>query len=221
MCTIVAITMTSYAVFSRFYTADDSALLTGLLDQHAIPYTLDHEVNPLDTVYVGESPDPMFVLRLPPDRFKQVTGLLAAQARQDFNQPGFTHYFMEYDIPELEAVVNDPNDWNGYDLQMAELVLAQKNPSANDTGKLSTYSSSYQPEKIKPKWLVLGYMLCFFPLIGVFIGLSVIQAKKTLSNGETVNLYDKDSLWHGRVMVAAGAAFTVVAVISRMMNMRY
>lgn len=208
--------MKDFIKYARFYTKEDAGLLTNMLDQASIEYQLDHEVNQLDNIYLGDSLEPMFVLKLPQNQFAKVTALLAEQAQQDFAKPGFTHYLQNYDAAELQEIVQSPNDWNGYDLQVAELLLQEKYHIAPAAVSVSLFSTTYKPEKIATQWIVLGYMLCCLTIVGIFFGLSITQAKKTLQNGETVNIYDKDTIWHGKTMIIAGAAATLLFLYNRL-----
>jgi len=208
--------MPQYGIYSRFYTEEDSAILTSLLDQKKIPYEIEREINQLDTIYLGESLDPMVVVKLPKNQFGQVTELLATQAKIDFDKPDFTHYLVSYEISELEEIARNPNEWNGYDLQITELLL-QKNHTAAPGSKSSLkFITSYRPERIETKWIVLGYLLCFLTIVGIFFGLAIIQAKKTLQNGETVNIYDKTTLAHGYRMIVIGGMLTAFVVLSKL-----
>ena len=92
--------MAQNATYTKFYAPEDAQFLITLLQQHHIPYSLEHEVNQLDKVYLGESIDPMFALKIPTDRFSDVNGLLAEQAKFDMLQPGFEHILQSSTIEE-------------------------------------------------------------------------------------------------------------------------
>lgn len=199
--------MAQFVTFTKFYSPEDAESLISLLQQHDIPYKLEHEVNQLDRVYLGEGLDPMFALQIPTDRFSDLNGILAEQAKFDMLQPGFEHVLQSSSIEELREIINDPSSWNAYDVQVAASLLAEKTHvpvavHAND-------ARHFQPLKLELIWIILGYLACllgasyFFQLaIGGFLaGLVVNQAKKTLKNGTTVKMYDKTSRMHGRIMM--------------------
>ena len=121
--------MTQYATFTRFYDPEDAQYLISLLQEHAIPYQLEHEVNQLDRVYIGGSVDPMFALQIPNDRFTDLNGLLAEQARFDMLDPGFEHILQSSTTEELRDIINDPGSWNAYDVQVAASLLAERTQS--------------------------------------------------------------------------------------------
>ena len=118
--------MSQYATYSRFYSPDDAQFLITLLQQRNIRYSLEHEVNQLDKVYLGHSVDPMFALRIPAEQFSAVNTALAEQAKADMAKPDFEHMMQSYSTEELQEIVNEPTGWNAYDLQVAASLLAEK-----------------------------------------------------------------------------------------------
>jgi hypothetical protein len=211
--------MAQYATYTKFYSPDDAQYLIALLQQHNIPYQLEHEVNQLDKVYIGEGVDPMFALQIPVDRFTDVNGLLAEQAKFDMLQPGFEHILQSSSIEELREIISDPSSWNAYDVQVAASLLSEKTHEAV-TAPLND-DITYKPVKLELIWVILGYLACllgasyfFFLAIGGFLaGLVVNQAKKTLKNGSTVKMYDRSSRLHGRIMMILSTVCLAISFI--------
>src|SRR5262249_54003572 len=123
---LVSIPMQQYATYTRFHSPNNAQFLIALLQQHNIPYALEHEVNQLDKFYIGESIEALFALQIPTERFKQVNKLLADQAKVDMLHPGFEHPMQSYSFTELQEVITDPTGWNAYDLQVATSILSEK-----------------------------------------------------------------------------------------------
>ena len=207
--------MPEFITYSKFYTQQDSRLLTDLLDTHQIQYLVEHEVNQLDNIYIGESMDPMFVVKVTRNDFRKVSELLTGQADADFQHPGFTYYLHDYATNELADIIRDPNTWNAYDLRMAECILQQridyKQPIKPDI------STAYKAEKLELQSLLLGYVLALLTIGGIVFGLSLTQAKRTLMNGQTVPMYDHQTVEHGKRMIVIGLLTTILAVIARLL----
>ena len=207
MATLNPPIMSQYATYTKFYTPEDAQFLITLLQQHAIPYSLEHEVNQLDKVYIGETIEAMFVLKIPGNRFNDTHTLLAEQAKADMAQPGFEHHLQSYTAAELQEILDEPASWSAYDIQIATSLLAGK--SEGRVVVPANNSVSYIPVKLEKKWIVLGYLVSvlgitdFFYLgvAGIFSGLAITQAKRTLKNGDTVKVYTKEDLQHGRNMI--------------------
>src|SRR5690349_11151646 len=118
--------MIQYATYTRYYSPDDAKFLITLLKKHNIPYALEHEVNQLDKVYLGQLVDAMFALQIPNEKFNYVNHLLAEQAKIDMEHPGFEHLMQSYSVKELQEILHNPSGWNAYDLQVATSILSEK-----------------------------------------------------------------------------------------------
>lgn len=208
--------MSQYATYSRFYSPDDAQFLITLLQQRNIRYSLEHEVNQLDKVYLGHSVDPMFALRIPAEQFSAVNTALAEQAKADMAKPDFEHMMQSYSTEELQEIVNEPTGWNAYDLQVAASLLAEKTQGQVSIPVAST--ETFVPYDLPVIWRVLGYVVCilgasyffYLALAGFMGGLVINQATKTLKDGTTVKMYSPESRRHGRnLMILSTLCFFV------------
>jgi hypothetical protein len=221
--------MSQYATYSRFHSPDDAQFLISLLQQRNIPYTLEHEVGQLDKVYVGESIEAMFGLRIPAEKFSAVNTILAEQANADMAKPGFEHLMQSYSTEELQEIVNEPTGWSAYDLQVAATLLAEKTqgqvtiPVAN--------ADTFVPYQLEGIWIILGYIVSllgasyffYLAIAGFMAGLVVHQSKKMLKNGTTVKMYSEKSRKHGRnLMILSTLTFCIsILLLFGVMKSRY
>ena len=204
--------MAELRTYARYYTEEDADDIIRLIKENGIRYSLRHEVNQLDNIYIGESLAPMFALQIPVQQFPNVTKLLTEQAEKDSSEPDFEHPFQLWEQHELEEVLKYPNDWNAYNLQVAKIILQKNNDSLSRVETL-LFSEKYKPESISLQWICLGYLLCSLTICGIFFGLSITQAKKTLQDGKVVKMYDKHTISHGRAMILIGSAFTMYLIV--------
>ena len=213
--------MSQYASYSKFYTPENAQFLITLLTQHNIPYTLDHEVNQLDKVYIGENIEAMFVLRIPGNRFNEVHALLANQAKADMAQPGFEHYLQSSSITELQEILDDPTGWNAYDIQVATTLLSKNQEEQVSITAPVNSTVSHTPAKLEGIWIFIGYLACFSGLTtlfflgatGFFAGLSIVHSKHTLSDGQIVKMYSKADLRHGRNMMILSVLCVITGTV--------
>lgn len=210
--------MLQYGTYLRFYSPDDAQFLIEILHPRNIPYKLEHEVNQLDKVYIGESIDPMFALQIPTVHFNVVNDLLAEQARADMAQPGFEHLMQSYSAEDLQEVINEPAGYNAYDLQVATSLLAQIRPG--EVPVPVTNADPFVPYKLETIWIVLGYIVSilgasyfFFAIAGFFAGLVVHQSKKTLKNGTTVKMYAPGSRMHARNLMLLSVLTACISLL--------
>jgi hypothetical protein len=210
--------MSQLATYTKFYSPDDAQFLIALLQQHKIPYSLEHEVNQLDKVYIGDSISPMFALQIPTNRFSEVNALLAEQAKADMAKPDFEHLMQSYSNEELREILQSPDGWSAYDLQVAASLLAEKTKGEVIA---PVNEENFVPLKLELIWVILGYLVCvlgasyffFLAIAGFFAGLVVNQAKKTLKNGTIVKMYDKSSRRHGRIMMVLATACSALSFL--------
>lgn len=210
--------MAQFITYTKFFAPEDAQYLITLLQQHNIPYSFEHEVNQLDKVYIGESVEPMFELKVPPTRFNDVDNVLAAQARSDMFGPDFKHYLQDFSTEELQEIVDEPDTWNAYDVQVATELLSKRTGGSN--AKNINRDILKEPAKVDRVWIILGYMnsisglspyLPFvFGAVGFFGGLAILASKKTLKTGETIKMYSKQDRRHGRNMVILSIVCTII-----------
>jgi hypothetical protein len=66
------------------------------------------------------------------------------------------------------------------------------------------------PERLKIVWIILGYILCLFPLIGLFVGITLSNSTRRLPDGSKIKMYDNHTIMHGRIMIVAGIIRTLI-----------
>jgi len=208
--------MLQYATYTKFYSPVDAQFLVSLLEKHHIPYTLEHEVNQLDKVYLGEQVEALFALQIPNEKFNHVNHLLSEQAIKDMAEPCFEHLMQTYSVSELQEIIHYPDGWNAYDLQVATTILSEKLQAP--VALPSIHTDSFKPVRLELIWILLGYIVSllgasyffYLAIAGFFSGLVVNQAKKTLKNGTTVKMYDSWSRMHGRaIMILAAVCMAI------------
>lgn len=207
-----------FATYTKFHTPEDAQYLIDLLRYLEIPYTLEHEVNQLDPVYIGGNIDPMFTLKIPGDRFNDVNALMADLAKKDMAQPGFEHYLQSYTNKELQEIVREPATWNAYDVQVATTLLSERSDEPIPVAVSAVENEG--PVKIQAPWIVLGYIGCLLGLLlfywglsGFFAGLAIVQAKKTLKNGNVIKMFTAEDRKQGRIMMVLSLVCVILGIV--------
>ncbi len=185
-----------------------------MLTDLQIPYKIEHDTNQVAGIFIGETPEPIIEVKIHPLDFPKINEVFVKQAQQDIEHPDFDHYFTSFTANELTAVLAEPNDWNAYDLEIARLYLLKKKP---DTILPSaSFRKAFKPQKIAFKWILTGYILCFLSIVGLFYGLAISQAKKTLQSGEIVHVYDYQSIQHGKNMAVFGTISSLFIILYKL-----
>ncbi len=221
--------MSDLLTYTRFYSLNEAKPLIELLEKENIPYKIDHEINQLDSVYIGQSLDPMFALKIPQDQFSKLNFILGDKAEESHIDSDY--YLFSFTDDELKSVIQEPDEWNAFDRSLAQKILMERKV---DIPKIVPASAQkYQPEKLNTQWVILGYILgifpflqivntrlleisyalCLVPISDIFFGLAIVNGRKTLSSGEKVFIYEQGTKRHGYNFIILGCIGTLLQVI--------
>ena len=203
--------MPQLITYSKFYTAEEAKPLLELLKKESIPFEFEQQVNQIDKIYIGESFDPMFEVRIPQDRFEYVNALIDSELKSLAESPDPQHYLYTFSDDELMDVLRNPDEWNSYDQELANKILSDRGVEFK-ISDLHSADDIYQSERMKMAWIVLGYILSI-TIFGLFIGLTIIRSKKTLKNGRQVMMYDEYSRGHGNTIFIVAVISTIIFFI--------
>ena len=204
--------MLPFLTYTRFYTIEDAGPLIELLKREQIPYQVEHEVNQLEPVYIGQSFDPMVVIKIPQDQFSKLSFLLGDSTLQTSDSISEDYYLFSFSDEELIEVIKQPEEWNALDRSLAQKILNERKVPLPIISPVSI-QSKYEAERLETKWIILGYLLAWFTLPGIFFGLAIVYGKRTLRNGERVHLYDLRTIKHGHNMVIVGGISTAIFLL--------
>jgi len=206
--------MSILLAFSKFHTIQEAEPLIELLKRENIPYSIDHEKEIMDGVYIGQNFDPLFELKIPSDKFEYVHSIIDAELGSAAAQQDPTHYLYSFSDEEIKNVLNN-SEWNHFDQTLAKKILSERGINPDLFQAETDLLSDFKPDKPKTWVMIVGYVLAFvFPLIGIFIGLSFMNSTKTLRNGQQVKLYDLPSIKHGQKIFAISLIFLLFYLYS-------
>ena len=206
--------MPEFLTYSKYYNVEDAEDITQLLYKNGIQFLLQKDKELLDKIYIGDSIDPMIVLKIQSNDFEKVNRLLKEDAKRQVATLPTDYYLLHFTNEELQNVLTNPNDWNAFDQGIAEELLTKRNVEIMPTAASNTAAYLYKPIEIQPLFLVLQYILSAFILCaGVVIGLATIYAYKTLSNGKKVSIFSTSAIIHGKIFIALGVVRLVVFLV--------
>lgn len=134
-----------------------------------------------------------------------------AKALQLLLESNSIPYVIRHDVNQLDAVilgdsmepmfiVSVPSErFDEVNQLIDHSVEGITEPDLNGDGDLTLIASENQ-EQLDPVWMVLSYLLSLIPVVGIFIGLTLITATRRLRNGARVSMYDEYTKKHGRLM---------------------
>lgn len=78
-----------------------------------------------------------------------------------------------------------------------------------ETGPDDILTKQFIPERLPTEWIVFGYILSFFMIIGIFCGLTLMNSSKRLPDGTKMKMFDHQTIKHGKIMVVIGILATI------------
>ena len=227
--------MTDLITYTKFFTLEDADPLLEILKKEGITYEIEKETNPLDSVYFGNDLSPMFAIKIPRDQFSKLNYILEESAGESIQHADEEYYLYDFSNEELNAVITDVEEWNAYDRELAQKILLERNAQIPNPK-----SKPYQPEELNLMWVIVGYLwvttpavviivnplnpFAYFlltPLTGIFFGLGLVTAKKTLPNGERRPMYNRRTIRHGYGLIVIGAIVFTLFILRASLNWRF
>ena len=207
--------MSQYLTYIKYHSLNDASGFLEFLSAHQISYLIEHEVNQLDKIYIGESLDPMFAVKVPAEKFNELNTLIKNQGYLESDKQGEEVYYLEeFTTEELLDVVNNPDDWNLFDIKLAKELLKKQNIIIEEPDIIPD-QQAFLGEKLERQWVIFGYIFSFISVVGIFFGLTIVTLTKTLSYGEVVKVYDQNTRKHGIVMMIIGIISTLIFVTGK------
>ena len=69
-------------------------------------------------------------------------------------------------------------------------------------------------QKFQSTWVILGYISSLFGgFMGMIIGTILISAKKTLSDGNIVYVFNKRNRRHGKIILYLGSSILIFSIL--------
>jgi len=199
-----------FLTYAKFPSEKEAGELTGFLSAHQVPFIIEQDKTVLDKIYIGESFDPMTLLKIRSTDFERVNELVITDLVIDDSQVGKDYYLFQFSNEELLNVVHTPGEWNYFDRALAKKLLSERQVAVHGQ-TTSPDTQVYEPARLTKDRLVMQYLIAILlPLTGILIGYMTIKATQTLPNGQSVKMYDKDTRAHAQVILFIGLAWLVL-----------
>ena len=202
--------MPELLTYSKFFKKNDAEYFGDLLQKAGIEFKIEHERDVLDKIYIGETLDPLFAVKIPEDSFATADKILKADAEMQVNNVSKDYYLFGFTDEELIDVVNDKNGWNQFDQVLARKILSERKieiPQQTATKPAAEFKSL----RLETPWLITEYLLsAAFSFIGILIGVVTLSAYRTLPDGKKVKMYDSFTRNNAKLMLVIGIIRTVI-----------
>ncbi len=181
----------NFATYRKFIFKDDVLDLIKILKEYKIDFVLSDNSSRLDSTFGNDDNTKQFALKIKRANFKKVEELEEDLISKSLENVNKDYYLFEFSDDELIEIVLKSEEWNKFDYLLAQKILKERGKEVNiDLIKAINKRriDDLKTEEASPKWLIyIGYISSVLGgLIGIFIGLYLINYKKTLPNGETI-----------------------------------
>lgn len=199
--------------FEKFNDPELAATIAAQLKAQGVNAVIENEGPGFDVTFANNSFEPNIHLKLDPADFNKARSALEQyyQGQLADMDPGY--YLFSFSDAELLDLVKNPDEWGPLDYALAKQILAEHgnpiSPEEEAAFQQERIKALTKPEKSQLLWIVLGYIAAFlFPLLGVILGYILAYTKKTLPNGEQVNVYSSNEVRHGkRILILSAICF--------------
>lgn len=131
------------------------------------------------------------------------------------------YYLLQFSDEELLDVLVKSDEWSETDVQLAAEIL-QKRGKKVDRKEIERLQSERmsllrQADPLNSWWIVGGYLFAFMGgIIGVLIGYSIWQAKKTVPGGEKVFRYGEKDRKNAQIIFVIGSILLALGFLMRL-----
>lgn len=181
----------NFATYRKFIFKDDALDLIEILKEHKIDFILSDNSSRLDSTFGNDDSTKQFALKIERANFKKVEELEENLISKSLDNVNKDYYLFEFSDEELIEIVLKSEEWNKFDYLLAQKILKERGKEVNlELIKAINKRriDDLKTEEASPKWLIyIGYLFSVLGgFIGIFIGLYLMNYKKTLPNGETI-----------------------------------
>ncbi len=193
----------NFVTYRKFIFKDDALDLIEILKENNIDYVLDDNSSRLDSSFGNDDNTKQFVLKIEKENFERVEELEEKSISKSLDNVDKNYYLFESSDEDLIEIVLKKEEWNKFDYLLAQKILKERGKEINqDLIKAINKRrvEDLKTEEASPKWLIfIGYLFSILGgFIGIFIGLYLMNYKKTLPNGETIYGFGKEDRNSGK-----------------------
>ena len=209
----------SFLTFQRFYDIESANEIAEQLNQKDIKYLLEgNQKTNFDPSFANNSVDPGIVIKIHSQDFQIAHQILEDYYKRQLDnvEPGY--YLYEFSNEELMEIITKPDEWGGFDYQLAQKILNERGKEINTATvkKLKEHriNDLSAPEKASRLLIIAGYFFAFFAfVIGIIIGVHLSTSKKTLPNGQRVFVYRNEDRKNGNRILIISIAILLLGIL--------
>lgn len=212
----------TYLTFQKFNDIELANEIAGRLKQNDIEcFVQDNQGKFFDPSFANNSVEPDIAIKLKPDDFIKANKALEDYYKKQLDTVDKDYYLFEFSDNELTEIISKPDEWGNFDYQLAQKILKDRGkeikPDTVQNLKTQRIDELSTPEKASKRLIIAGYFFVFFGVVvGIIIGWSLYNSKKTLPNGQRVFVYRNEDRMQGRRIFLMGTIVLVLIIILKL-----
>ncbi|MEI6823478.1 MAG: hypothetical protein WCL51_16220 [Bacteroidota bacterium] len=213
--------MGKFIAYKKFQYTEQLKEVVDVLKANDINYIVEDNTLDAAAIFIGQDTGPKILLKISNEDFTKANELLNIKAKKDIDKVNPDHYLFSFEDDELLEIVEEPDTWNEFDVQLAKKILTERGIEISE--KLENafiekrIKNLSKTEKGSKLWTTVGYISAFVGgLLGIAIGLALWKSKRTLPNGDRVYMYSDNDRIHGMYITVIGIAMFLMIIIVRM-----
>lgn len=200
--------------------------LIQIFKDNNIEYEIAEEKASLDSLYGDQQFNDQLLVKIRKIDFEKADSLLLKTSETQLATVDKDHYLYTFTNDELFDIISKPDEWNEFDILLSQQILKERGTEINKTTidllRSQRINTLAKPIEEPRAWIYAGYTFALLGgLIGIFMGLSLMTAKKVLPNGEKIFTYSVNDRNHGTIIFFIGIIMLIVVSIIRIRTMDF
>jgi len=209
-------------VYKQFIEPGQAKELTSVLSDHGIKFEVSESTDSLPSFYGDNSFNKQYSVKIHKEDFAKVDSVLLQLGDRDSQAVSKDHYLFSFNQEELFDVINKPDEWSELDFQLARNILKERGREITDDTiellRAQRLKDLAKPDESSKSWIFAGYLFAFLGgYIGIFMGISMVTAKKSLPNGQKVAAYSSNVRRHGKRIIIISISMITISLSIRLL----
>lgn len=210
----------NFLTFKKLNDEEAANDLVAKLEHFKIPYEVEDTDKFFDPSFARNPLQREIQIKLNPDDFALAQTHLENYYKEQIKNVDSGYYLFEFSDEELRDILVKPDEWGGFDYQLAQQILKDRGkeiqPQVVENLKKQRNEYLAEPQLSGGPWVPVGYLFAVLGgFIGLFIGWHLYKSKKTLPDGRSVYTFRENDRKHGQIIFYVSCIVFPVVFISR------
>ncbi len=213
----------TFTIFKKFSNKEQAVELKNLLKEAGINSSLGDNVASFDHTFSGNTMQNQFEVKIKQADFEKAEKVLLNSAEILMDQMPNDYYLFSFSDDELFDILKKYDEWNEFDYKLAQKLLKQRGKPMDENLlqelKQKRIQALSKPDGNQLPWIIAGYICALFGgLLGIAIGLSIMNSQKTLPTGKKIYSHSESDREHGKIILYIGIPVFLIYCFNKVFN---